>query len=453
MSDSLRIQIVVDAGQVTAGMDGVTASVEAATARIKSAFGSVEKAPEGIRNALVILQNQSRMSGEAVAFAASAINELGAAAGGATPRVQGAGNAADDAARKMTALDRAMAFATGRMAGMAAGAGMLGGALGRVGAASSVLGPILATAFPVFAIAAFVDIADMAYQKILDFTSGVAGWDKEAQHMYDLLIGLNRQTVSFNANLAIEKLRLNEIGLKGSALDLQKEKDLKSELTIRTDELTASLQRENAIRAQLQGTSRTVDVMNPRTRTTQPMTVIDKPEKDEVTRLNKELANAIENSQKLTEEIRKLKDVSIPGEEKQGQADKAKEYEKEQEKIKKHNEEAIRSLIHWTLQQETLNDKVKELVNLQAEFSRKQDSGQLEAGSTTTASSFLPSRPPFLFCSSIIIRTVSLSVVSEIAIVPDSECSTPTLIVSLACAAPAAASSDAAHASRVKIFP
>ena len=28
------------------------------------------------------------------------------------------------------------------------------------------------------------------------------------------------------------------------------------------------------------------------------------------------------------------------------------------------------------------------------------NSGQLEAGSTTTASSFLPSRPPFLFCSS-----------------------------------------------------
>src|SRR5512144_3222415 len=63
------------------------------------------------------------------------------------------------------------------------------------------------------------------------------------------------------------------------------------------------------------------------------------------------------------------------------------------------------------------------------------NSGQLEAGSTTTASSFLPSTPPFLFCSSMSIRTVSLSVVSEIAIVPDSECNTPTLMVSAACAA------------------
>ena len=49
------------------------------------------------------------------------------------------------------------------------------------------------------------------------------------------------------------------------------------------------------------------------------------------------------------------------------------------------------------------------------------NSGQFEAGSTTTASSFLPSRPPFLFCSSIRNSIVSLSVVSLMAIVPDSE--------------------------------
>src|SRR5260370_4417055 len=62
-----------------------------------------------------------------------------------------------------------------------------------------------------------------------------------------------------------------------------------------------------------------------------------------------------------------------------------------------------------------------------AAFSAK--SGQLDAGSTTTASSFLPSNPPFLFWASIIIRIVSFSVVSLMAIVPESECSTPTLMV------------------------
>ena len=58
------------------------------------------------------------------------------------------------------------------------------------------------------------------------------------------------------------------------------------------------------------------------------------------------------------------------------------------------------------------------------------NSGQFDAGSTTTASSFLPSRPPFLFCSSISISMTSFSVVSLIAMVPDSEWRMPTLIVS-----------------------
>src|ERR1700723_4498991 len=60
------------------------------------------------------------------------------------------------------------------------------------------------------------------------------------------------------------------------------------------------------------------------------------------------------------------------------------------------------------------------------------NSGQLDAGSTTTASSFLPRTPPFLFCSSIMNRTVSFSVVSLMAMVPESECSTPILMVSSA---------------------
>src|ERR1700687_3637396 len=64
------------------------------------------------------------------------------------------------------------------------------------------------------------------------------------------------------------------------------------------------------------------------------------------------------------------------------------------------------------------------------------NSGQFEAGSTTTASSFLPSTPPFLFCSSIRNSTVSFSVVSLIAMVPDSEGRAPTLMVSSAAYAP-----------------
>ncbi len=56
------------------------------------------------------------------------------------------------------------------------------------------------------------------------------------------------------------------------------------------------------------------------------------------------------------------------------------------------------------------------------------NSGQLEAGSTTTGSSLRPSSPPLAFCSAISISMTSLSVVSLIAMVPESECRMPTLM-------------------------
>ena len=60
------------------------------------------------------------------------------------------------------------------------------------------------------------------------------------------------------------------------------------------------------------------------------------------------------------------------------------------------------------------------------------NSGQLDAGSTTTGSSFLPSTPPWALISSMAISAVSFSTVSEIAMVPDRLCRMPTLIVSAA---------------------
>ena len=73
------------------------------------------------------------------------------------------------------------------------------------------------------------------------------------------------------------------------------------------------------------------------------------------------------------------------------------------------------------------------------------NSGQSEAGSTTTGSSGRPSTPPSAFCSSIRYSITSFSAVSLMAMVPDSECSTPTLIGS---AAPAGRDSARKPASR-----
>src|SRR6476646_4414759 len=62
------------------------------------------------------------------------------------------------------------------------------------------------------------------------------------------------------------------------------------------------------------------------------------------------------------------------------------------------------------------------------------NSGQLEAGSTTTASILRPITPPLALISSKVISAVFLSAVSLIAIVPDSEWRTPTLIGALSSA-------------------
>src|SRR4028119_825986 len=56
--------------------------------------------------------------------------------------------------------------------------------------------------------------------------------------------------------------------------------------------------------------------------------------------------------------------------------------------------------------------------------------GQSEAPSSTTASIFLPSTPPFSLISSIAIIVASFAETSLIAIVPVSECKIPTLTVS-----------------------
>src|SRR5688500_13901710 len=54
------------------------------------------------------------------------------------------------------------------------------------------------------------------------------------------------------------------------------------------------------------------------------------------------------------------------------------------------------------------------------------NSGQFDAGSTTTGSILRPSTPPAALSCSIVISATSLSDVSLIAMVPESECKMPT---------------------------
>src|ERR1700692_459961 len=82
------------------------------------------------------------------------------------------------------------------------------------------------------------------------------------------------------------------------------------------------------------------------------------------------------------------------------------------------------------------------------------NNGQFEAGSTTTGSILRPRMPPLAFGSATSISIRSLRMVSLIAIVPDSECRMPILIVSSAAAGQVAAAkrqADAAMAPTQKV--
>jgi len=366
-------------------MQNVTSAVQTASSSVVSAMSPATASAVALGQKLMATGLTAQQAGQqmiqmgiATNTVAQALAVLTAQAQPAAAAVANVANSAAAATTRISGMDRAMAMATGRMAGMAAGAGMLGGALGRVAAMSATLGPILASAFPVFAVIALVDVVVMAHQKILDVTSAMAGWDKEAKSMFDMLEKLNQETLRFNGNLLVEKLRLNEIGLSGSALDLQKEANAKTELQIKTAELTESLQHENNIRQQLQGTERTIKSINPRAPVS--VKVTDLPDKDATERLNKELREAIENSRRLTEEIEKLKSISIPAAAEQARVAKMEETARAMEASRRSSEAYEKATEHLRLKTESLTDAQKKLNDEIEEFGRKQEAATVVSG-------------------------------------------------------------------------
>jgi hypothetical protein len=162
MSDdtNLQVGVVIDTTGLTAGTQEVSESVQAMAERVKAAFGSVEKAPEGVQNALRVMANSSTQSGAIVSASAKAIE-------------QALRGVEVQSAKTGSGLERAMALATGRIAASEAGVGMLGNSLARVGAASGTLGPLLAAAFPIAAGIALVSVVSEAVDKFEKLQEGI----------------------------------------------------------------------------------------------------------------------------------------------------------------------------------------------------------------------------------------------------------------------------------------
>jgi hypothetical protein len=209
MPNDLRIQVVVDGSQVPSGMTGVATTVEAATARIKAAFGSVEKAPAGIQNALLVLQNQARMSAETIATATESINALGGASSRAVPGMQQLSSATDQATRSITEA-RLAAQLLGHEVGV-----QMPRALTTVLARSATLGPALNAAFSGIAIAGFIELAVIAGDKLSKLISDTFIFTDAQKTLYTQLVADNQKLVALEE---LHQKALRDIAVVGLPL-------------------------------------------------------------------------------------------------------------------------------------------------------------------------------------------------------------------------------------------
>lgn len=181
-SDQLNVKIVVDSSSLTTGMSQASSTVTAASSQMASALKTADSAATRMAISL-------KAGGLAATEAASALKNLGFSAAESASAMSAAGFSANTLAAKttatataMTGMDRAMAMASGRIAGMGVGAGMLGGALGRIGAQSAALAPVLAAAFPILLVGAFIGILDQAWHKLreleMEGLANAEAWQK-----------------------------------------------------------------------------------------------------------------------------------------------------------------------------------------------------------------------------------------------------------------------------------
>jgi hypothetical protein len=207
MADSLKISVIVDGSQVTAGMSNVTSAVDAATAKIKASFGSVADAPAGIQTALLVLQTSARQSAEAVADATASINQLGSSSSTAASGVEqldaslnNAGRSANNARAAFMGLNSELGLRGNR-------------ALGSFIAQSETIGPILNTAFTGIAILGFIQLAELAADKISRFIADTFIFTQAEKDLNAQLIQDNKTIASLYEQHLQAQRGLQLIGL------------------------------------------------------------------------------------------------------------------------------------------------------------------------------------------------------------------------------------------------
>jgi hypothetical protein len=298
--DTIRLTTSVNVAPIQQGMAAASAAVSDATAKMETNFKAAAAASNSLGTAAQQMAARLQATGLSANDTAAALKNLGFSAeevAGAVGQVETQLNAvAPAAARATTGVNNARIAFTGLTQDL----GLRGSrALGSFIAQSESLGPILRAAFPIVAALAFIELLDAGVNKLIEFTSALAGWDKEAQKMYSHLVDLNQAQVKFNAELDIEKLSLSEVGLKGAALDRQKLINLKVEELIIQEKLNESSKREQALADQL-ATLKHPNVLG------------IFPDKEKIAEVDKELQKAVDTTQQWTDKLKTLQQVTIP---------------------------------------------------------------------------------------------------------------------------------------------
>jgi hypothetical protein len=122
---------------------------------------------------------------------------------------------------KLDSMTRALAYSGVRLASNELGVGQLGFALARVGSISATLAPLMAAAFPVFAIFAFVQITESAAKTVAEWTGEVqkaadesAKWERELLKSAEAVDKMNEKLAGTVGPLAEDAERMADLGHK-----------------------------------------------------------------------------------------------------------------------------------------------------------------------------------------------------------------------------------------------
>jgi len=175
---------------------------------------------------------------------AIAMRELGIA-----EETEAAAGAAD-AETKIGSLTRAFAYSSGRIAAYEAGVGQLGFAFARLGAISDSLAPILASAFAVFAIVAFIQIIAQAIEKISKMKDAVQQLSYEYGNWAENAVKQTAQVYEEETKLAEETDKLYKLPSMNGPAEAADEARLKimqmnDEIAKSIDELGKLLEQKN----------------------------------------------------------------------------------------------------------------------------------------------------------------------------------------------------------------